>query len=155
MAAALSSAVSRASRRRREDAELARGEAILLRRLRRQGRIQNPGDAKRYLRFRLAGLPHEELHALWLDAHHRIITCDVLAKGAIDRAEVDLRTVVRLALERNAAAVILAHNHPSGVVEPSAGDVAFTARLRAGLALFEVALLAHFVVGEGAAAVRV
>lgn len=105
----------------------------------------------RDLRFRLAGLPHEELHALWLDAHRRIIACDVLAKGAIDRAQVDVRGVVRLALERNAAAVILAHNHPSGVAAPSAEDVAFTARLRAGLSLFEVALLTHFVVGEGAA----
>lgn len=155
MAASLSSAVSRASRRRREDAELARGEAILLQRLRRQGRIQNPDEAERYLRFRLAGLPHEELHALWLDAHRRIIACDVLAKGAIDRAQVDVRGVVRLALERNAAAVILAHNHPSGMAEASAEDVAFTARLRAGLTLFEVALLVHFVVGESAAAVRV
>jgi DNA repair protein RadC len=103
------------------------------------------------LRLRLAGLPHEELHALWLDAHKRIIACDVLAKGAVDRAQVDVRGVVRLALDRNAVAVILAHNHPGGVAQPSREDVAFTARLRAGLAFVEVALLAHFVVGEGAA----
>jgi DNA repair protein RadC len=111
--------------------------------------IENPRAAEEYLRFRLAGLPHEELHALWLDAHKRIIGCDVLAKGGVDRAEVDVRGVVRSALDRNAAAVILAHNHPSGVAQPSREDVAFTARLRAGLAFVEVALLAHLVVGEG------
>lgn len=151
MATALSSAKSRASRRRREDAAIARGAAALLRRLRREGRIENPRAAEEYLRFRLAGLPHEELHALWLDAHKRIIGCDVLAKGGVDRAEVDVRGVVRSALDCNAAAVILAHNHPSGVAQPSREDVAFTARLRAGLAFVEVTLLAHFVVGEGAA----
>lgn len=149
MATALSSAKSRASRRRREDAELARAAATLLRRLRREGRIENPRAAEQFLRFRLAGLPHEELHALWLDAQRRIIACDVLAKGAVDRAEVDVRGVVRLALDRDAAAVILAHNHPSGVAQPSREDAAFTARMRAGLAFVEIALLAHFVVGEG------
>jgi hypothetical protein len=71
--------------------------------------------------------------------------------GAVDRAEVDVRGLVRTALERNAAAVILAHNPPSGVAQPSREDVAFTARVRAGLAFVEVALLAHFVVGEGRA----
>ena len=154
MATALSTAKSLTSRRRREDAAIARGAAALLRRLRREGCIENPRAAEAYLRLRLAGLPHEELHALWLDAHKRIIACDVLAKGAVDRADVDVRGVVRLALDRNAVAVILAHNHPGGVAQPSREDVAFTARLRAGLAFVEVALLAHFVVGE-ATAVRV
>jgi DNA repair protein RadC len=151
MATALSSAKSQASRRRREDAAIARGAAALLRRLRREGRIENPRSAEAFLRMRLAGLPHEELHALWLDGQRRIIGCDVLARGAVDRAEVDVRGLVRTALERNAAAVILAHNHPSGVAQPSREDVAFTARLRAGLAFVEVVLLAHFVVGEGEA----
>lgn len=151
MATALSSAKSQASRRRREDAVIARGAAALLRRLQREGRIESPRAAETFLRMRLAGLPHEELHALWLDGQWRIIGCDVLARGALDRAQVDVRGVVRWALERNAAAVILAHNHPSGVARASAEDAAFTAQVRAGLALFEVALLAHFVLGEGAA----
>ena len=80
MATALSSAKSRASRRRREDAVIARGAAALLLRLRREGRIENPRAAEEYLRLRLAGLAQEELHALWLDGRRRIITCDVLAK---------------------------------------------------------------------------
>ena len=78
----------------------------------------------------------------------------MLAKGAVDRAQIDPRVVVQLALQRNARAVILAHNHPSGVAVPSASDVALTARLREALELFEVRLLEHFVVGEGTAEVR-
>jgi DNA repair protein RadC len=153
MADSPSSAVSRAARRRREDAAIAVAEEILLRRLRRSGRLRNPREAERFLRFRLAGLLHEELHAIWLDGHHRIIACDVLAKGSVDHAGVDPRVVVQLALERNARALILAHNHPSGLTEPSAADVDFTGRVREALWLFSVELLEHFVVGEGAAAV--
>ena len=77
--------VSHAERRNREDAILAQAEAILLSRLRRRGRLRNPREAERYLRMRLAGLRHEELHAVWLDGRHRIIGCDVLAKGSVDR----------------------------------------------------------------------
>lgn len=154
MATSPSSAVSRALRRRREDAALARAEEILLRRLRRSGRIRNPHEAERFLRFRLAGLLHEELHAIWLDGHHRIIACDVVAKGSIDHAGIDPRGVVQLALERNARALILAHNHPSGVAEPSAADIDFTGRVREALGLFSVELLEHFVVGDGAVPVR-
>ncbi len=138
-----------AARRRRQDALLARAEAILLRRLQRSGCIHNSRQAERFLRLRLAGLLHEELHAEWLDGHHRIIACEVLAKGAVDRAQIDPRVVVQLALQRNARAMILAHNHPSGVALPSATDVALTARLREALALFEVRLLERFVVGRG------
>lgn len=151
MAGTSLSVVAHASRRRREDAVLARAEAILLRRLRRGGRIENPAQAERFLRMRLAGLAHEELHAIWLDAHHRIIACEVLAQGAADRALVDPVVVVHKAQRCNARALILAHNHPSGVAVPSAGDVALTARLRDALAMFDVRLLEHFVVGEGAA----
>ena len=146
------SAAAHASRRRREDAVLAEAETILLGRMRRRGRLRNPREAERFLRMRLAGLRHEELHAVWLDGRHRIIACDVLAKGTIDRAAIDARVVAQLALQHNACALILAHNHPSGVAVPSADDIMFTARLSAALALFDVSLLEHFVVGEGAAA---
>jgi DNA repair protein RadC len=149
----MSPAVSRAARRRREDAAIARAEGILLRRLRRSGRLRNPSDAERFLRFRLAGLLHEELHAIWLDSKHRIIACDVLAKGSLDHASIDPRVVVQLALERNARASIIAHNHPSGVAEASVADIDFTTRVREALGLFSVDLLEHFVVGEGAAAI--
>lgn len=148
MAATPWSFVSNASRRQREDEEIARASETLLRRLRRKGSIRNPREAEDFLRLRLAGLRHEELHAIWLDGHHRIIECDVLAKGAADHASVDARVVVELALDRNARAVILGHNHPSGVAEASAADIALTNRLRGALELVEVRLLEHFVVGE-------
>jgi DNA repair protein RadC len=93
----------------------------------------------------------EELHAVWLDGWRRIIGCEVLAKGTIDQAAIDARVVAQLALQHNACGLILAHNHPSGDVVPSADDLALTARLREALALFDVELLEHFVVGEGAA----
>ena len=147
------SAVTHASRRRREDEVLAQAEAILLGRLRRRGRLDNPRHAERYLRMRLAGRLHEELHVVWLDGHHRIIASEVLAKGAVDRADIEPRVVVQRALRCNARAAILAHNHPSGVAVPSEEDVDFTRRLREALRMFEVALLVHFVVGEGVFAV--
>ena len=101
--------------------------------------------------MRLVGLPHEELHALWLDAQHRVIECDVVAKGGADRAEVDPSVVLHLAIRRNARAVVLAHNHPSGVCVPSADDAAITARLAQSLALVGVHLLDHLIVGQGRA----
>lgn len=131
-----------------EDAILAQAEAILLRRLQRRGRLRNPREAERFLRVRLGGLRQEELHAVWLDARHGVIACEVLARGTVDRAAVDARVVAQRALEWNACAVILGHNHPSGDGAPSATDRAMTARLRAGLALVDVALLEHFVIGE-------
>jgi DNA repair protein RadC len=136
------------AKRRSEDAILAQAETILLGRLQRRGRLRNPREAERFLRVRLARLRQEELHAVWLDGQHRVIACDVLARGTVDRAAVDARVVAQRALECNACAVILAHNHPSGEATPSATDRALTARLREALALFDVALLEHFVIGE-------
>lgn len=153
MAGTRLSAATRAARRRREDAVIAEAESILWRRLLRRGCLRNPREAEQFLRVRLAGRLHEELHAIWLDGHNRIIGCEVLAKGAVDRAQIDPRVVVQLALHCNARAVILAHNHPSGMAVPSADDVAWTARMREALAMFDVALLEHFVVGDGTVAV--
>lgn len=139
------------AKRRREDAVLARAERILDARLRRFGCIRDAREAEQYFRVRLAGLPHEELHALWLDAKHRVIGCDVLAKGGADRAEVDPSVVLHLAIRRNARAVVLAHNHPSGVCAPSAGDAAITSRLAQSFELVGVSLLDHLIVGQGEA----
>lgn len=131
-----------------EDAILAQAEAILLGRLHRQGQLRNPREAEQFLRVRLAGLRQEELHAVWLDGRHRIIACEVVARGTVDRAAVDGRAVVQRALAYNACAVILAHNHPSGDGTPSAMDRALTTKLRAALELVDVTLLEHFVIGE-------
>jgi DNA repair protein RadC len=127
---------------------LAAAEGILAGRLKRQGSIDNPTDANDFLRMRLGALSHEEFHILWLDNRHRIIDCQKLFTGTIDGASIYPREVVRAALSVNACAAILAHNHPSGVAEPSAADRAITNELRDALRLIGVRILDHIVVGD-------
>jgi len=126
---------------------LAAAESILGERLKRQGSIGSPADANDFLRMRLGALPHEEFHILWLDNRHRIIDCQKLFTGTVDGASIYPREVVRSALTVNACAAILAHNHPSGVAEPSAADRAITKELRDALTLVGVRVLDHIVVG--------
>jgi len=126
---------------------LAAAEGILGERLKRQGSIGNPTDANDFLRMRLGALSHEEFHILWLDNRHRIIDCQKLFTGTIDGASIYPREVVRAALSVNACAAILAHNHPSGIAEPSAADRAITDELRDALRLIGVRILDHIVVG--------
>lgn len=121
-------------------------ETILRERLHRLGDITDPSKASDFLRMRLAHLDHEEFHVVFLDNRHRILACEMLFRGTIDGAEVHPRVVAQRALTLNAAAVILAHNHPSGVAEPSAADRAITNRLRDCLALLEIRVLDHIVV---------
>lgn len=108
-----------------------------------------PGDVARYLQIHLQGRQREIFVALFLDTRHRLIATEDLFQGTIDGASVHPREVVRRALHHNAAAVIVAHNHPSGVAEPSGDDQRITARLREALGLVEVRLLDHLVVGTG------
>lgn len=127
---------------------LAAAEGILGEKLKRQGSISNPNDANDFLRMRLGNLSHEEFHVLWLDNRHRIIDCQKLFTGTVDGANIYPREVVRAALRVNACAAILAHNHPSGIAEPSAADRAITSELRDALRLIGVRVLDHIVVGE-------
>jgi DNA repair protein RadC len=127
---------------------LAAAEGILKERLKRQGSICSPTDANDFLRMRLGALSYEEFHILWLDNRHRIIDCQKLFTGTIDGASIYPREVVRAALSVNACAAILAHNHPSGVAEPSAADRAITHELRDALRLIGVRILDHIVVGD-------
>ena len=99
------------------------------------------GDLRHY--------PYEVFACLFLDNRHRVIEYEELFRGTIDGASVHPREVVRRALEHNAAALILAHNHPSGVAEPSDADRSITRRLSEALALVDVRILDHFIVGEG------
>ncbi|WP_395683535.1 RadC family protein [Dokdonella sp.] len=124
-------------------------EDILQRRLERLGTMTSPDQSAQFLRMRLAGLDHEEFHAVWLDNRHRVLAVESLARGTIDGATIHTREVVKAALRWNAAAVVFAHNHPSGDAEPSAADRAITARLRDALNLVEVRLLDHLVVASG------
>lgn len=127
---------------------LAAAEGILRSKLERQGSIGSPTDANDFLRMRLGALLHEEFHVLWLDNRHRILDCQKLFTGTVDGASVHPREVVRAALAINASAAILAHNHPSGLAEPSAADRALTNELCAALRLIGVRILDHIVVGS-------
>jgi DNA repair protein RadC len=128
---------------------LAAAEGILKAKLERLGSVGNPEDASDFLRMRLGGLLHEEFHVLWLDNRHRILDCQKLFTGTVDGASVHPREVVRAALTTNACAVIFAHNHPSGVAEPSAADRAITRELTEALRMVGVRVLDHIVVGAG------
>jgi DNA repair protein RadC len=126
---------------------LAVAEDILRRKFERQGAISSPRDSAEFLRMRIGHLQHEEFHAVWLDTRHQVLAVEKLFNGSIDGTSIHPREVVRSALRHNAAAVIFAHNHPSGNPEPSAADRAITTRLREALELIEVRLLDHIIVG--------
>lgn len=125
------------------------GRRYLEANLRERDALSNPDDTRRYLTANLRGHPHEVFACLFLDNRHRVISFDKMFFGTIDGASVHPREVVKRALEHNAAALILAHNHPSGVTEPSRADEALTRRLQEALALVDIRLLDHFVVGDG------
>jgi DNA repair protein RadC len=112
--------------------------------------LTSPETTMQYLKLRLDGMPYEVFAVLLLDNRHRVIRYVELFRGTIDGASIHPREVVRLVLSANAAAVILAHNHPSGVAEPSQADLRITQRLRDALALVDVRVLDHVIVGEGA-----
>lgn len=117
--------------------------------LRQGDPLRSPEDTRRFLASRLGTYPHEVFAGLFLDNRHRIIQYQELFRGTIDGAAVYPREVVRQALEYNAAAVIFAHNHPSGVAEPSDADVSLTRRLKDALGLVYIRVLDHMVVGHG------
>lgn len=121
--------------------------AVAEQRVQRGQSFSDPTLASRFFRDMLGSLEREVFAAAYLDTRHRLIEYVELFQGTIDGAEVHPREVVKRALRCNAAAVILAHNHPSGTVEPSAADRAVTARLKQALALVDVRLLDHIVVG--------
>jgi len=110
--------------------------------------LDSPAATRVFLVAKLRDLPYEVFCALFLDNRHRLIACDELFRGTIDGASVHPREVVRQALCRNAAAVILAHNHPSGVAEPSQADELITLRLREALGLVDIRVLDHLIVGD-------
>lgn len=105
-----------------------------------------PAAVRDWLRLKLAHLPHETFVALWLDAQNRLISDEELFRGTLTQTSVYPREVVKQALSRNAAAVIFAHNHPSGVAEPSRADEALTVSLKQALVLIDVKVLDHFIV---------
>ncbi len=116
--------------------------------LMRNDSLSSPTDTLRYLHSQLRDRPHEIFACLMLDNRNRVIAFRELFRGTIDGANVYPREVVKQALADNAAAVIFAHNHPSGISEPSQADIQITERLKAALALVDIRVLDHVIVGE-------
>ena len=129
------------------DAILEAARSVVDQRMQRGDSFGDPKASSAFFQAKLAGLEREVFAAVMLDTRHRMIEYVELFHGTIDGAEVHPREVVRRALRCNAAAMIVAHNHPSGSTEPSAADRAVTARLKQALALVDVRLLDHIVVG--------
>ncbi|HEY3075697.1 MAG TPA: DNA repair protein RadC [Burkholderiales bacterium] len=108
--------------------------------------LTSPGAVRDYLRLRLASRKEEAFLCIWLDAQHRAITIEEPFRGTLTQTSVYPREIVKAALRVNAAAVIFAHNHPSGVAQPSQSDELLTRNLKEALALIEVKVLDHFIV---------
>jgi DNA repair protein RadC len=113
--------------------------------------IRSPTDTEAYLQARFRHLGHELFCCLYLDNRHRVLRFDEMFRGTIDGTSVYPREVVKEALAINAAAVILAHNHPSGVAEPSQADERITKRIKSALELVDIRLLDHLIIGDGEA----
>ena len=120
----------------------------LAEKLRRGDPLNDPDAVRFYLTSKLRDYRFEVFSCLFLDTRHRVIEYEELFKGTIDGASVHPREVVRRALHHNAAAVIFAHNHPSGVAEPSQADERITGKLKDALNLIDVRVLDHFVIGD-------
>ncbi|MDE0000585.1 MAG: DNA repair protein RadC [Rhodospirillaceae bacterium] len=134
-----------------KDSVVALALAVLKGRNRRGRAIRKPEDIENFLRLKLSGRRNEAFGLIYLDTRHRLIEMSELFNGTVDGASVYPRVVVQKALERNAAALIAYHNHPSGNCEPSEADRKITVKLVDALALVDIRLLDHLVVGNGRA----
>ena len=121
----------------------------LAERLRETSVLESPQAVRDYLKAHLRHQPHEQFGVLFLDTKHRVLSFEVLFEGTVDGASVYPRQILKRALAHNAAALIITHNHPSGVSEPSQDDRVLTQRLEQALSYIDVRLLDHFIVGEG------
>jgi DNA repair protein RadC len=124
------------------------GRRYLAAGLNRADALSNTQATRTYLLSQLRAYPHEVFACLFLDNRNRIISFDKMFNGTIDGANVYPREIVKRALGHNAAAIIFAHNHPSGVAEPSKADQLLTQRLKDALALVDIRVLDHFVIGD-------
>ena len=110
--------------------------------------IRSPDDTHHFLKARIGNLEYESFCIIYLDNRHRVLGFEELFRGTIDGTSVYPREVVKESLNKNAAAIILAHNHPSGVAEPSQADERITKRLKAALELVDIRVLDHVIVGN-------
>jgi len=132
-----------------EDAVIAAAMEILRARMSYRTALSSPRAVRDYLRLTLQEVEHEVFWCVYLDAQHRVIAAEEAFRGTLTQTSVYPREVVKAALHFNAAAVILAHNHPSGIAEPSHADELLTRSLKHALGLVDVVVLDHFIIGEG------
>ena len=135
-----------AARRAHLEAAVEIGRRILLEKSKAASALTSPGSVRDYLRLSLASREHEVFVCIWLDAQHRVLEAQELFRGTLTQTSVYPREVVKNALRVNAAAVIFAHNHPSGVAQPSQADELLTRNLKEALSLVETRVLDHFIV---------
>jgi DNA repair protein RadC len=133
-----------------EEEILQAAERIFASRMTQRDALTSPAAVRGYLRIKLQDLQHEAFWVIALDAQNRVIAADELFRGTLTQTSVYPREVVKYALHHNAASLILCHNHPSGVAEPSIQDQALTRTLTEALALVDVKVLDHFIVAPGA-----
>ena len=129
-----------------QDRLIQRALKVLDSRIRQQPALNSPSAVREYLRLSLAGREHEVFICLFLDAQNRVIEVNEMFRGTLTQTSVYPREVVKAALKCNAGAVVFAHNHPSGVAEPSHADEMLTSSLKQALALVDVRVLDHFIV---------
>ncbi|WP_040066181.1 RadC family protein [Pseudomonas batumici] len=133
-----------------EDLLIKRAMQILDRRLFTRGpKLESPSEVRDFLKLKLAGMDHEVFCVIFLDIKHQALAFEMMFHGDIGHTSVHPRQVLKRAIAHNASAVILAHNHPSGCTTPSEADCVLTQRLRKALALIDVTLLDHIIVGAG------
>ena len=125
------------------------GRRFLAEQLVKEGPLTSAKSAEKFLHAKLRDNTREVFSCLFLDTRHHVLAYEELFQGTVDGASVYPRIVVKRALENNAAAIIAAHNHPSGIAEPSQSDETITRKLQAALELVDIRLLDHFVVGDG------
>ena len=124
------------------------GQRYLEAGLQKKDVLTNPKSTRDYLTAQLRAYPHEVFACLFLDNRHHVLSFDKMFNGTIDGASVYPREVIKRALSHNAAAVIFAHNHPSGIAEPSAAGISLTQRLKTALELVDIRVLDHFIIGN-------
>jgi DNA repair protein RadC len=125
------------------------GRRFLGEKLERDGSLTSPKQVSEYLIYQLRDLGREVFAIIYLDNRHQVIRYEELFHGTLNGASVHPREVVKSVLAHNAAAVIIAHNHPSGIAEPSQSDTAITRKLQEALQLIDVRLLDHLIIGDG------
>jgi DNA repair protein RadC len=132
-----------------EDRVIGAAMQILRNRMGNRCALGSPADVRSYLALNLQQLEREVFWCVWLDAQNRVMAAEESFRGTLTQTSVYPREIVKSALHHNAAAVIFAHNHPSGLAEPSHADEAITRVLKQALAMVDVKVLDHFIIGEG------